>query len=389
MDNAVLTLAMDLIARPSVTPEDAGCQELILQRLEPLGFTVERLNYGSVTNFWARRGSGRPLLVFAGHTDVVPPGPLERWSSAPFVPTVRDGFLLGRGAADMKGGLAAMVTAAESFIAEYPDHRGSIGFLVTSDEEGIAIDGTARVIEHLQQRDGTLRVMGHLQQQGEIIDACVLGEPTSEKRVGDCVKNGRRGSLNGSVTVRGIQGHIAYPHLSDNPIHRFIPAMVELLAIEWDRGNEHFPPTGFQFSNVQAGTGTANVTPGECNALFNFRFSTAVTQEELQSRVVAVLERHGLDYQLEWSLSGAPFLTPRGILLETVGAAVLEVTGYPTRFSTAGGTSDGRFIAPTGAQVVELGPLNATIHQVNECVAVEDLTTLHHIYRGILKRMVL
>ena len=368
-----LALAIDLISRPSVTPADMGCQELILGRLESLGFSVERLPFGDVTNFWARRGMDRPLLVFAGHTDVVPPGPLECWSDPPFVPTLRDGFLWGRGAADMKGGLAAMVTAVEAFVMAHPDHRGSIGFLVTSDEEGVAVNGTQRVMEHLQK-------------QGVVIDACLLGEPSSEERIGDCVKNGRRGSLNGTLAVRGVQGHIAYPHLAKNPIHCFSPALLDLSTTVWDAGNVYFPPTGFQVSNIHSGTGTVNVIPSELTALFNFRFSTAVTADELKQRVREILDRHGLDYHLEWSLSGDPFLTPGGLLIEMVQSAILEVTGYPTHFSTAGGTSDGRFIAPMGTQVVELGPLNTTIHQVNERVAIADLNILSKIYQCLLNR---
>ncbi|CAK0739059.1 succinyl-diaminopimelate desuccinylase [Gammaproteobacteria bacterium] len=371
-----LALAIELISRPSVTPADMGCQELILERLEALGFSIERLPFGDVTNLWARRGTDRPLLVFAGHTDVVPPGPLEDWSSPPFVPTLRDGFLWGRGAADMKGGVAAMVTAIEAFVTAHPDHRGSIGFLITSDEEGVAINGTRRVVEYLQQ-------------QGVVIDACLLGEPSSEEQIADCVKNGRRGSLNGTLTVHGVQGHVAYPHLADNPIHRFSPALAELTTTVWDTGNANFPPTGFQVSNLTAGTGAVNVIPGELTASFNFRFSTAVTKDELKQRVKEILDRHGLDYHLEWNLSGDPFLTPGGALIDAVQAAILEITGRPTHLSTAGGTSDGRFIAPMGAQVIELGPLNTTIHKVNERVEVADLEILHKIYQCLLDRFLL
>lgn len=373
---STLSLAMDLISRVSVTPEDAGCQELIIERIQPLGFTVERLTFGNVTNLWARRGKDRPLVVLAGHTDVVPPGPIEQWATSPFVPTLRDGVLCGRGVADMKGGLAAMVTAAESFVINHPNHCGSIGFLLTSDEEGVAKDGTKRVVEYLQQ-------------QGVVIDVCLLGEPASEERLGDCVKNGRRGSLNGTLTVLGRQGHVAYPHLAMNPIHGFAPALLDLSTTTWDQGNEYFPPTSFQFSNLHAGGGTVNVIPGELSALFNFRFSSSVTIDELKQRVGEILKRHHLNYQLEWSLSGEPFFTPSSPLLVAVQDVILEVTGHPTHFSTGGGTSDGRFIAPTGAQVVELGLLNTTIHQVNEQVAVADLDVLHQIYQRLLERLLI
>ncbi len=370
-----LALAMDLVSRPSVTPDDAGCQGLIIERLRPLGFTVERLLFGEVTNLWAYRGVGRPLLVLAGHTDVVTPGLIDSWSAPPFTPTLRDGFLWGRGVADMKGGLAAMVTAVEDFVAEYPDHPGTIAFLLTSDEEGVAVNGTRRVVEYLQK-------------QGVVIDACLLGEPSSEERVGDSVKNGRRGSLNGTLTVRGKQGHIAYPHQTKNPIHRFAPALVELAAASWDNGNAHFPPTSFQFSNLHSGTGAVNVVPGTLTALCNFRFSSAVTEDELKCRVVDVLNRHGLDYDLAWDGYGH-FLTTGGALVDAVLGAILDVTGYPAQLSTTGGTSDGRFIAPAGAEVVELGLLSATIHQIDERVAVADLELLHRIYRRFLERYLL
>lgn len=369
-----LELARALIARPSVTPEDAGCQDLMIARLETLGFTIERLPFGEVRNFWARRGEEAPLFVFAGHTDVVPSGPLDRWDSDPFTPEIRGGLLYGRGAADMKGSLAAMVTACERFLAARPDHRGSIGFLITSDEEGPSIDGTRRVVEHLAAT-------------GTRIDLCLVGEPTSEQRLGDVAKNGRRGSLGGRLTVRGTQGHIAYPHLADNPIHRFAPALAELCALAWDAGNDHFPPTSFQFSNLAAGTGADNVIPGHVDALFNFRYSTETSAGELKRRVEAVLEKHRLDFSIDWRLSGEPFLTAEGELIDAVRAAVREVTGVETRLSTSGGTSDGRFIAPTGAQVVELGPLNATIHKVNECVAIADLDALSSVYEDILHRL--
>ncbi|MBK8163272.1 MAG: succinyl-diaminopimelate desuccinylase [Gammaproteobacteria bacterium] len=369
-----LELAKALIACPSVTPQDAGCQELMIERLEDLGFHIERLPFGKVENFWARRGAGSPLFAFAGHTDVVPTGPLNQWQSDPFTPTVREGHLYGRGAADMKGSLAAMVTACERFIDAHPAHKGSIGFLITSDEEGPSIDGTRKVMDYLTQH-------------GTQIDWCLVGEPTCEKRIGDVIKNGRRGSLGGTLAVRGVQGHIAYPHLADNPIHRFAPALAELCALQWDSGNEFFPPTTFQFSNLNAGTGADNVIPGRIEALFNFRYSTGSTADELKAKVESVLRGHGLDYTLEWRLSGEPFLTQPAELVNALRAAVREVAGYDTRLSTSGGTSDGRFIAPTGAQVVELGPLNASIHKINECVNVEDLDSLSRIYERVLARL--
>jgi succinyl-diaminopimelate desuccinylase len=371
-----LALAMDLVRRPSVTPEDAGCQPLLAGRLEALGFRTEPMRFGEVDNLWARHGSEGPLLCFAGHTDVVPTGPPADWTSPPFAPTVRDGCLYGRGAADMKGSLAAMVTACERFLSNHPRPRGSIAFLVTSDEEGPAVDGTVRVLETLAGR-------------GERIDWCLVGEPTSLERLGDAVKNGRRGSLNGRLTVHGVQGHIAYPARSENPIHRFAPALAELCALEWDRGNAFFPPTTFQVSNIASGTGAENVIPGHLDTRFNFRFSTEVTASELQERVEAVLRRHGLRYELAWNLSGNPFLTPRGTLVEATRQAVREVAGVDPDVNTAGGTSDGRFIAPTGAEVVELGPLNATIHKVDECVGVEDLERLSAIYERLLERLLL
>ena len=371
-----LALAVDLVRRPSVTPEDAGCQPLLAGRLEALGFRTEPMRFGEVDNLWAHYGSEGPLLCFAGHTDVVPTGPLADWTSPPFAPTVRDGHLYGRGAADMKGSLAAMVTACERFLSRHPRPRGSIAFLVTSDEEGPAVDGTVRVLETLAGR-------------GERIDWCLVGEPTSLERIGDAVKNGRRGSLNGRLTVHGVQGHIAYPARSENPIHRFAPALAELCALEWDRGNAFFPPTTFQVSNIASGTGAENVIPGHLDTRFNFRFSTEVTASELQARVEAVLGRHGLRYELAWNLSGNPFLTPRGTLVEATRQAVREVAGVDPDVNTAGGTSDGRFIAPTGAEVVELGPHNATIHKVDECVGVEDLERLSAIYERLLERLLL
>lgn len=369
-----LALARELIARPSVTPDDQGCQRLIGERLAALGFSLECMNFGEVTNLWARRGSEGPLLAFAGHTDVVPPGPESAWTSPPFRPEIRDGLLYGRGAADMKGSIAAMITACERFLAAHPDHRGALAFLITSDEEGIATDGTVKVIETLEARN-------------EKIDWCLVGEPSSVGQAGDVVKNGRRGSLSGTLCVRGVQGHVAYPHLADNPVHRALPALAELAATVWDEGNAFFPPTTFQISNIHAGTGATNVIPGTLEVLFNFRYSTESSEAGLKQRVHALLDRHGLDYRLDWFHSGAPFLTPAGELVEAVRAAVREVTGLETELSTGGGTSDGRFIAPTGAQVVELGPVNATIHKVDECVAVDELERLTRMYEGVLRHL--
>jgi len=369
-----LELARELIARQSVTPDDAGCQKLLTERLEPLGFTVEHLRFGEVDNIWARRGDSGPVLAFAGHTDVVPPGPLEKWVSPPFEPTITDGYLYGRGAADMKSSIAAMVTACERFVAEHPNHKGSIAFLITSDEEGPARDGTRKVIETLEARQ-------------EKIDWCLVGEPSATDRVGDVVKNGRRGSLNGKLTVHGVQGHVAYPHLAENPVHLAAPALAELAAEEWDQGNEFFPPTSFQISNVNAGTGATNIIPGELEVLLNFRFSTEVTAGELQKRVETILDAHQLNYTMDWSLSGNPFLTPKGELLDAATQAIEKTVGNTPEINTKGGTSDGRFIAPTGAQVLELGPSNATIHKLNECVLVEDLEPLSAVYEGILKRL--
>ena len=368
-----LELAMELIRRRSITPEDAGCQNLLAERLERLGFRVERLRFGEVDNLWARLGDDAPLFAFAGHTDVVPPGPVERWQSPPFEPTLQDGCLYGRGAADMKGSIAAMVTACERFLATSRP-AGSIAFLITSDEEGPAVDGTVKVIEHLEKRD-------------EKIDWCLVGEPTCAERLGDTLKNGRRGSLGGRLRVFGKQGHIAYPHLAQNPVHAALPALAELCATEWDRGNAFFPPTSFQISNIHAGTGATNVIPGELEVSFNFRFSTEVTDAELRRRVESILEAGGFDYALEWTLSGQPFLTPAGRLVDAARAAVGEVTGLEPQLSTSGGTSDGRFIAPTGAEVVELGPLNATIHQIDERVGVQELEQLSAIYERILDRL--
>jgi len=374
MSDGTLALACALVERPSVTPEDAGCQRLIGDRLARLGFCLEAMPFGEVDNLWAVHGESGPLFCFAGHTDVVPPGPASAWTSPPFTPAIRQGRLYGRGAADMKGSLAAMVTAVERFLARHPHPRGRIAFLLTSDEEGPAVDGTVRVVETLQRR-------------GERIDWCLVGEPSSTAVTGDVIKNGRRGSLNARLTVRGRQGHVAYPHLADNPIHRALPALAELAATRWDEGNDHFPPTTFQISNVRAGTGATNVIPGELDCLFNFRFSTESTAEGLAARTEAVLERHGLDYQVEWSLSGQPFLTPAGELVEAARQAVRTVSGFTPALSTSGGTSDGRFIAPTGAQVIELGPVNASIHQVDEWVDIDGLERLSRIYETILTRL--
>lgn len=371
-----IELAQALISRPSVTPDDAGCQALLCQRLEALGFRCEPLCFGEVDNLWARRGDSGPLFCFAGHTDVVPTGPQEKWQHPPFSATLQGGMIHGRGAADMKGSIAAFVTACERFIANNPHHNGSISFLITSDEEGPAVDGTVKVIETLEARR-------------EKIDWCLVGEPTSTAKVGDVVKNGRRGSLSGYLTVKGVQGHVAYPHLARNPVHQAAPALAELAATEWDRGNAHFPPTSFQIANINAGTGASNIIPGDMEVMFNFRFSTEQTEEKLREKVEALLDRHGLEYELRWSLSGNPFLTQGGALLEATTHAIESVCGYAPEVNTAGGTSDGRFIAPTGAQVLELGPLNATIHKVNECVSSNDLDTLSAIYETILERLLL
>ncbi|MES9871757.1 MAG: succinyl-diaminopimelate desuccinylase [Candidatus Sedimenticola sp. 6PFRAG7] len=369
-----LDLAIDLISRRSITPEDAGCQEVMIKRLEAVGFTIEPMRFGEVDNFWARRGNKGPVVAFAGHTDVVPPGRSEAWDTEPFSPEIRDGLLYGRGAADMKGSLAAMVTAVESFTERHPDHDGSIAFLITSDEEGIATNGTVKVIDTLEQR-------------GEKIDYCLVCEPSSTERVGDVVKNGRRGSLNGILTVFGKQGHVAYPHLASNPVHSAVAALARLSSEVWDEGNRHFPPTSFQISNINAGTGAENVIPGEMEVIFNFRFSTELDEKQIKQRVHAMLDDEGVSYDLAWRLSGHPFLTPEGALIEAAQSAIKAVTGYDTELSTSGGTSDGRFIAPTGSQVVELGPLNATIHQVNECVSVQDLDTLSAIYDKTLEEL--
>ncbi|MCH2240639.1 MAG: succinyl-diaminopimelate desuccinylase [Aquabacterium sp.] len=383
MTHPTLLLTEALIARPSVTPDDAGCLTLIAERLAAIGFACDTLVFGPqdapVTNLWARRtghaGAAGTTLVFAGHTDVVPTGPLAQWRSDPFVPTHRDGFLFGRGAADMKSSLAAMVVACESFVAAHPDHAGSIAFLLTSDEEGPSIDGTVKVCEWLQQR-------------GERLDCCIVGEPTSVRQLGDMIKNGRRGSLSGRLRVLGTQGHIAYPNLADNPIHRLAPALAELTAVQWDNGNEHFPPTSWQVSNIHAGTGATNVIPGELVLDFNFRFSTESTPDALKARVHEVLDRHGLRYELAWTLGGEPFLTRPGTLIEAMRESIRQVAGIECELSTTGGTSDGRFIARICPQVVEFGPVNASIHKIDEHVDVSALAPLTDIYRGVLQRLV-
>ena len=367
-----LELAFDLISRDSVTPEDKGCQQLMIDRLEKAGFKIENLRFGEVDNFWARRGEGEPVLAFAGHTDVVPTGPLEKWNTPPFEPTIKDdGMLYGRGAADMKGSLAAMVVAVERFVEAHPNHIGSIAFLITSDEEGPAKNGTVKVVEHLQAR-------------GEHIDWCIVGEPSSTNQLGDVVKNGRRGSLNGYLKVKGHQGHVAYPHLAENPIHMITGALDELTNYTWDNGNEFFPATSFQVTNINAGTGATNVICGELDMVFNFRYCTEVTAEQLMEITDAILQKHNVKYDLEWVLSGRPFLTSGGSLIDAIQHSVKKVTGYEPELSTSGGTSDGRFIAPTGTHVVELGPSNATIHKINECVNAEDLNLLTDVYQQIL-----
>src|ERR1700722_17614348 len=369
-----LELTQNLMARRSVTPADEGCQAVMTGRLAALGFKIELLRYGNVENFWATHGSGGPLFCFAGHTDVVPTGPLEEWRTDPFVPTVRDGVLYGRGAADMKSGLAAMVTSTEEFVLAHPKHKGTIAFLITSDEEGPSVDGTKRVVEMLAGR-------------GERIDWCVVGEPSSEAAIGDTVKVGRRGSFSGRLTVHGVQGHVAYPQLAENPVHTLAPALAELTSRVWDNGTEYFQPTTFQVSNLNAGTGAPNVIPGELKARFNLRYSPAQTQEGLKEIVEGILRKHGVRFTLEWYVSGEPFYTPPGDLSNAVGAAVEEITGSRPKLSTGGGTSDGRFIATLGAQVVELGVINASIHKVNESVRVADLDALHRIYVGVMRRL--
>src|SRR5690606_4271873 len=375
-DSAVLSLVRELISRPSVTPDDVDCQMLLAQRLEQIGFRCETIARGGVTNLWARRGKSAPLIVFAGHTDVVPPGPRDKWDSDPFVPTERDGYLYGRGAADMKSSIAAFVVAAERFVVAHPQHEGSIALLITSDEEGPAVDGTVIVCDELKAR-------------GEQLDYCIVGEPTSGDTLGDTCKNGRRGSLSGRLTVKGIQGHVAYPHLARNPVHQLAPALAEIAATEWDRGNEYFPPTTFQVSNLRAGTGATNVVPGEAVVLFNFRFSTASTPDSLQARVHAILDKHGLEYDLDWELGGEPFLTPRGPLTDALVEAIRAETGVTAELSTTGGTSDGRFIAKICPQVIEFGPCNATIHKVNERIELASLEPLSNIYRRTLENLLL
>ncbi|EGV27738.1 Succinyl-diaminopimelate desuccinylase [Thiorhodococcus drewsii AZ1] len=369
-----LSLACDLISRDSVTPADAGCQDLMAERLAAIGFRIEPMPFGEVSNLWARRGDSGPLFCFAGHTDVVPSGPLDQWTSPPFAPTMRDGRLYGRGAADMKGSLAAMITATEDFVAAHPDHLGSIAFLITSDEEGPATDGTVKVVERLEQR-------------GEKIDYALVGEPSCRERLGDTIKNGRRGSLSGFLRVYGKQGHVAYPQLAENPFHACADALRALCVETWDTGNDHFPPTSFQIANLNMGTGAENVIPGVLEAQFNLRFSTELTPSTIKTRIHNILDAGGFRYELQWRLSGHPFLTPAGELVEASRAAITETCGIETQLSTSGGTSDGRFIAPTGAQVLELGPLNASIHQIDEWVGVEELDQLSAIYRGILERL--
>jgi len=372
--NDTLDLAKQLVARKSLTPVDDGCLDIISTRLVPLAFCFEKIHCNGVDNLWARRGASSPVICFAGHTDVVPTGPLDKWISDPFTPAVRDGMLYGRGAADMKGSIAAFITATEKFVAEYPQHQGSIALLLTSDEEGVAVDGTVRVVEALQKR-------------GEKLDYCIVGEPTSVSKTGDTIKNGRRGSLSGTLTVKGVQGHIAYPHLVKNPIHLASPAIAELAATIWDKGNEYFPPTSWQVSNIHGGTGATNVVPGTVEILFNFRFSTASTVDELKTKVHSILDKHKLEYDLKWEMSGKPYLTPRGNLVDAVSAAIKQTQGIETDLSTSGGTSDGRFIADICSQVLEVGPVNATIHKLNECVSVADLDALSEIYRLTLVKL--
>jgi succinyl-diaminopimelate desuccinylase len=374
MTSKTLQYARELIGRRSVTPEDAGCQSWLADKLTRLGFVIEPVVSGEVTNLWARRGDKAPLVCFAGHTDVVPTGPLEQWTSDPFIPTERDGRLYGRGAADMKGSIAAFLAAVEDFLAAHPGHAGSIAWLITSDEEGPAVDGTVKVVERLLERN-------------ERIDACVVGEPTCVARFGDMMKNGRRGSLHGRLRVKGIQAHIAYPHLGKNPIHLVAPAIAELAATVWDGGNEYFPPTTWQISNMHSGTGAMNVIPGHADIDFNFRHGTASPVESLQTRVAALLDKHGLDYELEWEIGAKPFLTPRGELVDALSAAILETTGVSAELSTTGGTSDGRFIAEVAGEVVEFGPVNASIHKIDENVGVSELEQLAKVYKGVLERL--
>jgi succinyl-diaminopimelate desuccinylase len=376
MSSATLELAQQLIRLRSITPEDAGCQDLIARHLKPLGFALESLRCGEVTNLWARRGQAKPVVCFAGHTDVVPTGPLDQWLSDPFAPSLRESKLYGRGATDMKSSIAAFVCAAEEFVAAHPQHPGSIALLLTSDEEGVAVDGTVKVVEKLKAR-------------GELLDYCIVGEPTAVNKLGDMIKNGRRGSLSGKLIVKGVQGHIAYPHLVKNPAHLFAPALTELVATEWDRGNDFFPPTSWQISNIHGGIGATNVTPNSLEVQFNFRYSTASTVESLQRRVIGILDKHGLEYELDWLHGAAPFLTPEGELVGAVRSVVRAVTGIEPELSTSGGTSDGRFIIDICPQVLELGPVNASIHKVNEHIELDDLDTLKFIYRQVLERLLL
>jgi len=371
-----LELAQQLISRRSVTPDDAGCLDILIDLLRPLGFECDKISSGGVDNLWARRGSASPLICFAGHTDVVPTGPVEHWTSDPFVPAIRDGVLYGRGASDMKSSLAAMVAAIADFVAAYPAHPGSIALLLTSDEEGPAVDGTVRIVEALKAR-------------GEKLDYCIVGEPTAVKKTGDMIKNGRRGSLSGKLTVNGVQGHVAYPHLAKNPIHAVAAAIAEMAEVKWDDGNEYFPPTTWQISNFNAGTGANNVVPGSAHIRFNFRFSTASTLESLQTRVHGILDRHGVPYDLEWSYDGRPFLTKKGDLVDAIARAIKTVTGIDTELSTTGGTSDGRFIADICPQVIECGPTNASIHKIDECIRVDELMQLPRIYFHSLKNLLI
>jgi len=371
-EHPVIDLLAQLIRRPSITPDDAGCQEILARRLKLLGFECETMQFDDVTNLWARRGSAGPVLCFAGHTDVVPPGAADKWDTDPFEPVVKDGYMYGRGSADMKSGLAAMITALESFVADHSDHDGSLALLITSDEEGRARDGTLKVVEELQSRN-------------EEVDWCVLGEPSSQDRLGDIVRIGRRGSLSGMLTVRGVQGHVAYPQLADNPIGRFAPVLSDLYTTEWDRGNKFFPPTSFQVVDIQAGVGFPNVTPGELNARFNFRYSTEWDYHGLKDKVRQLFDAHDIDYELDWHLSGEPFLTEPGKLINAVSQAVTEQAGMAPELSTGGGTSDGRFISPAGTDVVELGPVNASIHKVNEHVRIDDVVALSSMYRRIMQ----
>ena len=369
-----LALAQDLISRHSNTPDDAGCQDAIKARLAPLGFVFETLTSNGVTNLWARKGSDSPVVCFAGHTDVVPTGPLDQWHSDPFTPTIRDGVLYGRGASDMKTSLAAFVTGIEGFLAEHPNHKGSIALLITSDEEGIATDGTVKLVERLAAR-------------GEKIDYCIVGEPTCVSRLGDTIKNGRRGSLSGKLVVKGTQGHIAYPHLIQNPIHQAAPAIAEMAGTVWDEGNEYFPPTSWQISNIHGGTGATNVVPGEVEIRFNFRHSTASTKQQLIARTHAILKEHGLEYDLVWEEGGKPYLTPKGDLVSKISEAIKEVTGIDTEVSTSGGTSDGRFIADICPQVIEFGPMNASIHKLNENIPLADIEPLREIYQRTVEKL--